>query len=99
MGESAINKRFRTARAAATLELIKKNYTVWPLNGGPFDLIAFKRKEVRLIRICLDEIKEEVARLTLGAVRDSDVSRECWRRWKNEKEFRIFKEDGEFPRF
>lgn len=87
MAKDAYKQRFYRARKNAKNILIQSHYKVNYLDDPVFHIEAIREKEIRKIRIILDEIKEK----DIERVRNYELplicTKEIWMRRQGEKKF------------
>lgn len=88
MSDSPIKKRLRRAKDQAQADLAGR-YTVIVSDNDPVCLVAYRDREFRIIRICLDQASK-ADRAALGRCARADgASRELWIREHGAIRFRV----------
>lgn len=88
MAEEAIKRRMGRAKQKAEKDLRRLGFKIIPSNNKPICLVAIHGTDVRLIRICLDEIKPLDKKSLSGY---DDIQKEIWIRKVGMENFEICK--------
>jgi hypothetical protein len=92
MAEEATKKRLRTAKEAALSLLRKKGYEVIYCDDHRFDLVALKKRTIKLIKICIDEITiedKEKVRSFASDFKSREIKRQTWLKNHGKRKFEI----------
>jgi hypothetical protein len=89
MSDHKIKQRLNRAKKSATkiLEQPAGDYTIIPLNSNVFHLEAIRKREIRVIRIVLDEIKKADIDLVRKLELPDLCTKEIWCKKENERGF------------
>ena len=89
MSEERIKRRLNRAIKRAADILKHSNYTVIFLNDDVFNIEAFREREIRKIRVVIDEISEEDRKKVRSYKFPEFCSKEIWCKKFNKTEFKI----------
>jgi len=89
MGDKDVTRRINRATASAITVLKRAKFKIRLLDGKPFHIEAIRKREIRNIRITIDEILKEEERLVANYELPDNCSKEIWCRKENKKDFNV----------
>lgn len=89
MAEEAIIKRINTAKGAAIQFLKDTKHKIIPSDNSEFCFLAIRKKEIRMIRIVIDEITEDDIKIISDFESPGVCTKEIWCRRKGDRKFEI----------
>jgi hypothetical protein len=91
VSDPGVKKRMSRATRKAAEDLADLGYDVLVSDGNPAQLVAYRAGDIRVIRICLDDVSVSDKKL-LGRLSSSHiVSRELWTRFIGKTRFVVTK--------
>ena len=93
MAEEAVVKRLNTAKEAAIQNLKDTKHRIIPSDNSEFCILGVRKKEIRMIRIVIDEITTNDIKIVKDFDPPGICTKEIWCRKKGEKKFEIIEID------
>ena len=90
MSDEAIIKRLNRAKSAAISILTEAEFKIIPLDNKDFCILGVRKKEIRMIRVVIDEITANDIKI----IKDFDVppgicTKEIWCREEGKRKFEM----------
>ena len=89
MGDPAIKKRLARAKEAAIDNLLKNGHKIIPSDNSIFCILGVRKKEIRMIRVVVDKIKDEDIKIVQAFEPPGICTKEIWCRKGGQKDFEI----------
>ena len=89
MPEESVKKRLRYAKGKAEEILKKSNHKIIPSDNSIFCILAVRKKEIRLIRVVVDDITGVDEMLVKEFDHHEICTKEIWCRKYNKQDFEI----------
>lgn len=87
MPEEAIIKRLNRAKIAAIRVLKSADFKIIPSDNSNFCILGIRKKEIRMIRVVVDEITENDIKIVKDFDPPGVCTKEIWCRRGNDKKF------------
>ena len=89
MTDEAIIRRLNRAKSAAISILEEAEYEIIPSDNSKFCILGMRRKEIRMIRVVIDEITANDVKIIEGSDPPGVCTKEIWCREEGKKKFKI----------